>query len=308
MKKKGADFYLGLFVLAGLVTIGFMILRFGGWSSEEGYEVSVLFDNVEGLIKGAPVHYRGHECGKVKKITIEGAQIEGKIEVILSLSEGVVLRKGDEVRIRAVDLMGGRVVEIIPAPHESAPVPEGGAIVGSDSASLTEQAEQVMRELRVVANNVGDLARKDGPLVKATHGLEQFVGNTLPEVADAIRDLADGAKTLVEENGDKVNSLLVNVDGAAEGTRDLVEKLNSMTDEGGSVTETMDNIKDAAENFGHAAQRASVALEKTDRILTTVAEDGLRELWRKGCRKDSDAGDEQDGPPLDQRIEGYIGQ
>jgi len=130
MKRKYLDFYLGLFVLAALAAIGYMILKFGGMSTGNRYDLIVQFDFIGGLTKGAPVYHAGVECGKVKEIIHWGKAVEGrpdipreKVKVIMSIDRNINLWEEDKVKIEVSSLLGEKVVEIVPAAIEEGPKP-----------------------------------------------------------------------------------------------------------------------------------------------------------------------------------------
>jgi phospholipid/cholesterol/gamma-HCH transport system substrate-binding protein len=57
---------VGLFVMVGLIILGYMSFRVGqqSFGLKKGYAIQVLFDNVEGLAKDASVKIAGVEIGR----------------------------------------------------------------------------------------------------------------------------------------------------------------------------------------------------------------------------------------------------
>ena len=75
MKNKGIlEFWVGVFMLAGVATLGFLAFRVGSFSSTEladTYTVTARFGNVGGLTTKAPVNMAGVRIGRVAAISID---------------------------------------------------------------------------------------------------------------------------------------------------------------------------------------------------------------------------------------------
>ena len=64
-EHKGADFFVGLFLLIGFGTIAIMVLIFGraDQAGKALYPLRVEFPNASGLIKGSEVFFSGARVG-----------------------------------------------------------------------------------------------------------------------------------------------------------------------------------------------------------------------------------------------------
>ncbi|MGN6668331.1 MAG: MlaD family protein, partial [Trinickia sp.] len=71
MKKTVLDFWVGLFVLLGLIAVLFLALKVGNMSSlsfQASYPIKLKFDNIGGLKPRAPVKSAGVVVGRVESI------------------------------------------------------------------------------------------------------------------------------------------------------------------------------------------------------------------------------------------------
>ncbi|MBI4052203.1 MAG: MCE family protein [Elusimicrobia bacterium] len=99
---------VGLFVLVGLVLLGWTIFLLGDVSLQRHYSMFVYFDDVSGLPNKAVVKLNGVEVGKVKEITLEGT----KAKVELSIQQGVKIYKHAKFRIASTSIIGSKYLAI----------------------------------------------------------------------------------------------------------------------------------------------------------------------------------------------------
>ncbi|MCU0841560.1 MAG: outer membrane lipid asymmetry maintenance protein MlaD [Thiobacillaceae bacterium] len=94
MKKTVLDFWVGLFVAAGLAALLFLALRVGsmsGFDAAKSYTVQAEFNNIGGLKIRAPVKSAGVVVGRVTDIRFDSTMYEAVVE----------LRLGSEYRFPA---------------------------------------------------------------------------------------------------------------------------------------------------------------------------------------------------------------
>ena len=60
---------VGAITIVGMALLAYMVIFLGGYSfNEKGYEINIIFDQVNGLKPGNVVRYAGMEVGKVVEI------------------------------------------------------------------------------------------------------------------------------------------------------------------------------------------------------------------------------------------------
>ncbi|MGH7167599.1 MAG: outer membrane lipid asymmetry maintenance protein MlaD [Nitrospiraceae bacterium] len=74
MEKAKLELVVGVFVLVGIVCLGYLSIKLGKLEIIGGdrYDVEAEFDSVSGLKAGATVEIAGVEVGRVKAITLKG--------------------------------------------------------------------------------------------------------------------------------------------------------------------------------------------------------------------------------------------
>lgn len=125
MRKWDIEFTVGLFLIAGIICLGYLSIKLGRMEvlGGEGYDVYALFSNSGGLKKGSSIMIAGVEVGRVKSIGLEDYQ--AKVE--MTITEGIEVQEDAIVSIKTRGLIGEKFVEITPGGAEEI-VPPGGRI------------------------------------------------------------------------------------------------------------------------------------------------------------------------------------
>lgn len=87
MKKSLVEFWVGLFVLAGIAAIAMLAFRVDGASVfeiENDYKIYATFDNIGGLSIKAPVTIAGVSIGRVSGITVDLDDFSALVEMKIS--------------------------------------------------------------------------------------------------------------------------------------------------------------------------------------------------------------------------------
>jgi phospholipid/cholesterol/gamma-HCH transport system substrate-binding protein len=125
MKKFDLELSVGLFIIAGIICLGYLSIKLGGMEvfGSKGYEVYALFSNSGGLKTGASIVIAGVDVGRVKSITLE----EYQARVTLNIPESVKIQEDAIASIKTKGLIGEKYVEITPGGSEKI-ISAGGRI------------------------------------------------------------------------------------------------------------------------------------------------------------------------------------
>lgn len=113
MKKSAVDFWVGLFVLLGALSLVFLALKAGNLSSfttGEQYRVVAEFDNIGGLKPRAPVKSAGVVVGRVANINLDSVTFRAVVS--LDLEEGFEFPKDSSAKILTSGLLGEQYIGI----------------------------------------------------------------------------------------------------------------------------------------------------------------------------------------------------
>ena len=76
MKKFDVELCVGLFMILGILCLGYLSIKLGKLEvlGSRGYEVEAVFSNGGGIKSGSTVVIAGVEIGRVKKVTLDDYQ------------------------------------------------------------------------------------------------------------------------------------------------------------------------------------------------------------------------------------------
>ena len=112
MRKYDIELTVGLFIIAGIICLGYLSVKLGGMEvfGEKGYEVYALFSNSGGLKTGSSVMIAGVDVGQVKSIALEDYQAR----IVMTVSERVKIQEDAIASIKTKGLIGEKYIEISP--------------------------------------------------------------------------------------------------------------------------------------------------------------------------------------------------
>ena len=135
MKKQGIglEVKVGIFVLLGLIVLGYMTLRIERHQLKtvDGFEIVALFDSVSGLVKNSPVQIAGIEVGRVKDIALVG----NKAKITMTVRQGIQVHGDAQAVLRTQGVLGDKYVEIFPG-SEKAPLLMAGGVIGETRSTI----------------------------------------------------------------------------------------------------------------------------------------------------------------------------
>jgi len=136
MKKFNLEFAVGLFMIIGIVCLGYLSIKLGKMEilGDEGYEVEAVFSNSGGLKSGSSVVIAGVDVGRVQQIVLDDYQAK----VVLNLPLNVKIQEDAIASIKTKGLIGEKYVEITPGGADELIEP-GGQIRDTQSAVDIEE-------------------------------------------------------------------------------------------------------------------------------------------------------------------------
>ena len=123
MKKFDLELAVGLFIIAGIVCLGYLSIKLGKLeiAGERGYEIYGVFSSVGGLKVGAGVEIAGVTVGRVKTVTLKNYQAY----VVLNFPKGLKIQEDAIASIKTRGLIGEKYVDITPGGSEKDIEPGG---------------------------------------------------------------------------------------------------------------------------------------------------------------------------------------
>ena len=130
MNHSRTEIIVGIFVLAGIICLGYLAIRLGKLElfGTQGYVVFADFVSVAGIKLGDPIEIAGVRIGKVEAIGLA----DDRARLTLRVSEGIKLQDDVIASVRARGLIGDKFVLVTPGASDKIIAP-GGKIRETDS-------------------------------------------------------------------------------------------------------------------------------------------------------------------------------
>jgi phospholipid/cholesterol/gamma-HCH transport system substrate-binding protein len=112
MEKAKLEFIVGVFVLVGIVCLGYLSIKLGKLELIGGnvYEVIAQFNTASGLKAGSSVEIAGVEVGRVRAITLN----EDRAAVLLAVDNKVKLYTDTIASIKTRGIIGEKFLALPP--------------------------------------------------------------------------------------------------------------------------------------------------------------------------------------------------
>ena len=132
MKKYSLEFSVGVFVLIGLVCLGYMTIKLGKMEvfDNNGYIVKARFASITGLKVGASVEISGVPVGKVTVINLDK---DYYAQVSLQLDKNVKLSDDSIASVKTSGLIGDKYISLSRGASTTM-LADGGEITETESA------------------------------------------------------------------------------------------------------------------------------------------------------------------------------
>lgn len=130
MNHTRTEVIVGIFVLVGIVCLGYLAIRLGKLEvlGDSGYSVYADFPSVAGLKVGDPVEIAGVRVGRVESMGLA----EDRARLKLRINDNVKLQEDEIASVRSRGLIGDKFVLLTPGASDKI-IPAGGKIRETES-------------------------------------------------------------------------------------------------------------------------------------------------------------------------------
>ena len=138
MKKTSLELGVGIFVLIGILCVGYLTIRLGKMEllGDEHYYLNARFLSVAGLKKGAQVVIAGVKVGQVDLISLDP---EEQVAIVrLKILKEVVLTDDVIASVKTSGLIGDKYIKLSPGGSDET-LKDGDLIVDTESALDIEE-------------------------------------------------------------------------------------------------------------------------------------------------------------------------
>jgi phospholipid/cholesterol/gamma-HCH transport system substrate-binding protein len=153
MRKYSMETAVGIFVVIGLICVGYMTVKLGKVSlfGEETYPLKARFASVSGLRVGGSVEIYGIEVGSVTHLGIDAERQMGIVD--MTINKGVKVYDDAAATIKSAGLIGDKYVKIDPG---------GAGVVLKPGGMITQTSVPADIEDLIGKYAFGDVKKEPG--------------------------------------------------------------------------------------------------------------------------------------------------
>ena len=227
-----------------------------------------VYDSVEGLKVSSGVIYRGYQVGQVISIQFTGERFD-RVLVKFSVDKGLELPSNTLAMIQSADLMGSKVVALVPGDSHVFAV-SGDTLRSQVERGLMEQVSQQMLPLKQKAERL--LGSLDSVLL-IVQGLfneetKKNLSNSFGSIDRTLRNL-EGASgnldTLIQGESARISSILQDVNSITGNLRNNNEEISNIL---GNVSAISDSLRQAS--LHQTLMSLDYILATTDSIMNKI--------------------------------------
>lgn len=248
-------------IKTGILVISAILLFIWGYSFIKGKNIFsnyrtiyVQYDNIEGIVKSAPVTINGLAVGTVTNITLNNTT--GKILVELQLKTDFPISKSSRAAIYEPGFIVGKQIAIYPNFDDKSIVEDGDFLKGEITAGLTASLKEKLVPLQ---EKFEKLLLNVDQLVSGFNNILDAKGQ-----ADLKNSLSELNKTIAEfhKASSSVNTIL---DDNKSQIKGVVSNFNKVSSDFSKISDSLNKA-----NLGQTAKNLGKTLASLDKIMADL--------------------------------------
>ncbi len=194
-ESRRLSLVVGASALAALIVGAVFLFNLGSNTGllRPRYQLITYFDDVQGLVAGAPVRLAGKDVGRVDSVTFAPiAEERPPVRVVMQVDRDVQdrIRSDSLASIGTIGLLGDKFVSLQPGTEAGKPLADGAEIA---SVSPLDLNVAVVRGTEAI-DNIATLAENANRLVSDFHDsmASENVGEATQSLSDVVREVREG--------------------------------------------------------------------------------------------------------------------
>jgi phospholipid/cholesterol/gamma-HCH transport system substrate-binding protein len=217
MKKQRNEIVVGAFVVIGVLLLSIMVFFVSGvYLFRSGYPVTVLYNYVDILDKGAPVRMAGVRVGEVSSVELyfDEKEKRTRVKVKLFIESTADIRENYAFEIRGTHILSEPHIEISPRPGDSPKIRKDQVLEGEKLVPM----EHLIRRAQNIAENLDEI-------VASIHGTMQDkeTAEAMKKLVVNISKLSASMEKLVSGSDEDFQKTLENIRTSSDSIRQIME-------------------------------------------------------------------------------------
>ncbi|MFH0948594.1 MAG: MlaD family protein [Elusimicrobiota bacterium] len=236
---------VGIVIILGAIILATSIMILSGVRIfEKGYEINILFNDIQGLLSQAKVQVAGVNVGYVKNITLEG----GKAKVTVWLNDDVQIHRDASVYIFSSGIIGVKFIQLTSGSDTSNLLKNGDTIIDINPISIDKMFDKTQAAIGSLLDSLKGLTG-DVNIKSTINNLNKFSADLI-DVSKEIKIISKEIRKAV------ANGQLTNISRKLDSTLTSLEKISKSIENGDGalgklVTDKKleSNLKEAIKSF-----------------------------------------------------------
>jgi phospholipid/cholesterol/gamma-HCH transport system substrate-binding protein len=265
---------VGMFVIAGITFLILTLYMIGKNRNLFGatFTINALVSNVNGLVPGNNVRYKGIDVGTVKSITVEN-DTSIRVSMVIDKKMKPFLKKNAIASIGTDGLMGNKLININSQPGDSAPIEQGDVI----SSLKPVETDEMLRTLNTTNTNIERITSNLYEItvkLNSSQSLWTLLSDTVitQDLKDAIvhfkhaganTDKLTGTVNSIVNKYETGNGLVERLFTDSTLARQLVTSLDQLQDASKRTSSMMEDLRKVVDNMKQGEGAAGLILADT---------------------------------------------
>ena len=250
-----AELKVGVMVVVAGVLLAVLLTMASNWTiGTPGDELTVQFDSISHLMRGAAVHLSGVSVGKVIGIRLGD---EDRVEVRVRIDPPIGLREGLTAELGMLGFVGETFVMLKNGPLGNPSLDWSKPVQGTqaaDTSALLEKLGTGMDELIATADAIRGFIDENGEQIadtaESTRAFMASTTDTLDELTARVGPVLDQASATLEKVDERLPGLLDDADALIGTTREEVT----------AARQDLAGVRSAAEQWVEGGRTATTTL------------------------------------------------
>ncbi len=230
-KVKFGNLWVGIIMTLAMAALLYSSFRGGGTSIfETKSELYAYFQNVNGLVNGAPVWLGGIEVGNVKSVKFVNLDENRRIKAVISIKNSVweFITTDSKVQLGTIGLLGDKYVEVIPGTKGLPEMESGSEIpvlqqtgldaMTSKAPKMIDSVDSLLTSMKEITSRIADGTGTAGKIVNDTMLYANLVA-ALDKTTQFLAGMQKDQKKIMEklaatmDNTDKITGQISSGEG-----------------------------------------------------------------------------------------------
>lgn len=218
---------IGLMVILGVAILLGMTVKAGNFTlKKDGYRITAVFSDIDGVSRNSPVMLNGMEVGVVEDIQIKYGADQTAMELTLWLNSTAKLKEGAKVIIKNLGFMGEKYIALTAGdPH--APYLQPGAVIQGQAPM---DFDKLMNDGHALLGQANEIAANVNQRLKTNEkNIDETMAN-LNITMTHMSSLTQHLDKIVSVNENNIDSILGNFNGMSlhlEGASANLEEMSA---------------------------------------------------------------------------------